>query len=438
MSLPALSDAQDKLAAQVERVLAAKGLGRSVALEHLLRFLLVCALEGRAPKEAEIADMVFDRSHEDVLPDASVRVYVHRLRGKLDAFYARHPEAPHLILPKGSYLLALSPQDGAPEEPAPPPQTEPALHTAKIPRRALLIALLLTGALALGWVLGRWYQPDDPRMVVRQSPLWHGVLADRHRSAIVLGDFYIFGERGEDGSINRMRREFTVNSARDLDELKAMGGDPYGRYADLGLTYLPVGIGAAVNSVAPIMANGPGEPATLVLPVSQMGGQMVQTHALVYLGYLSGLGSLRSPVFEGSRFAVGSSYDEIIDHATARHYIASSHLEGSNVPGEDFALVSSFLGLDGNRILIIAGTRDAALMAAADFVTHPATLAQLDRVAAQGGSFEALIGVPALQNVGLSARLIAATPRRNPTWTARSALSFPDEIADTARSDHAP
>ena len=42
--------------------------------------------------------------------------------------------------------------------------------------------------------------------------------------------------------------------------------------------------------------------------------------SLVYLGYLSGLGGLRDPMFSGSRFAVGSSYDEIIDKQTGRHY----------------------------------------------------------------------------------------------------------------------
>jgi len=287
----------------------------------------------------------------------------------------------------------------------------------------------LLGTLALGWILGTW-RDNGALSGPRHAALWRAMLDDPHREAIVLGDYYIFGEKGPDGAVARMRREFDVNSAHDLDEFKAMGGPDAQRFTDLGLTYLPIGVGGAIRSITP-MLRGPGQglPPVPVVPVSQLSGQMVQTTAMVYLGYLSALGPLRSPVFEGSRFRIGGSYDELIDTRTNHRYLAASHLEDTDTPGEDYALVSSFVGLGGNRILVIAGTRDAALMAAADFVTRPGPLAQLEALAAHGGSFEALIGVPALHNVGLDARLILATARRNPSWTQASGGAFPDDIS---------
>jgi hypothetical protein len=59
-----------------------------------------------------------------------VRVYVHRLRRKLDEFYAGpgKDQPMRLILPKGGYLLALEPlamPEPEPEEPEPEPDIEP-------------------------------------------------------------------------------------------------------------------------------------------------------------------------------------------------------------------------------------------------------------------------------------------------------------------------
>ena len=101
---------------------------------------------------------------------------------------------------------------------------------------------------------------------------------------------------------------------------------------------------------------------------------------LVYLGYLSGLGSLRDPMFSGSRFAIGNSYDQIVDRRTGRTYTATTPLDReADSPGQDYAIVSTFKGVTGSTIVVIAGTRDAGLMQAAEFVSHPEELARLER-----------------------------------------------------------
>lgn len=425
----------EALSAQVSHVLDLQGLGRSPALEKLLRFLESCARQGRAPKEVEIADAVFDRSLDEAVTDASVRVYVHRLRRKLEEFYAGpgQTQPRQLILPRGGYLLTLTPLQVAPEDEAEEeaPAPLPARRWSSTGWRHLAIGAVLACVLAMGWLLGTWQHNPLARTEMQKTALWRGVLDNPHRQAMVIGDYYIFGEKGPDGEIVRMRREFEVNSAHDLDALKAMGAPGSEHYADLGLTYLPIGVGAAIRSITPMLRSPvEGAPPVPVVPVSQLNGQVVQTTSLIYLGYLSGLGPLRSPVFEGSRFRIGNSYDEVVDSVSGHHYVAASHLEDNDTPGEDYALISSFVGLGGNRILVIAGTRDAALMAAADFVTRPGLLAQLEKVASHGASFEALIGVPALHNVGLDARLIVAAPRHNPSWTQGSTGNFPDDISE--------
>ncbi|SUJ33869.1 Uncharacterised protein [Sphingomonas paucimobilis] len=92
--------------------------GRSSIFLQLFDFLVARSGDDRAPKEVEIALAVFGRNGEQGdLPDSVVRVSMHRLRKRLDAFYAGQPGA-RLQIPKGEYRLVLSDH---PVPPAAPP-----------------------------------------------------------------------------------------------------------------------------------------------------------------------------------------------------------------------------------------------------------------------------------------------------------------------------
>ena len=108
---------QARLTEAAARVRAQSGLGRSDRLDKLFDYILQRTLLGEAPKEIEIAADVFGKTGADVIIDASVRVYAHRLRRKLEDFYAGpgRDEADRLTLPKGEYRFRLGEQaDPAP------------------------------------------------------------------------------------------------------------------------------------------------------------------------------------------------------------------------------------------------------------------------------------------------------------------------------------
>ena len=328
-------DARDRLLAQVETVRAGEALGRSQTLDRLLQFLLDCSLDGRTPKELEVADQVFGRSGGGVDRDSSVRVHIHRLRRKLDDFYAGAGagEAERLVMPKGSYRLMLQPMASADqvELPRPPlPVLEPVAATGRQRGRTIVSAtigvlLLLVLAASGGWWLAR--RPDSGLRTVRASAAWAPAIVSGTRIQLVLGDYYIFGERDEDGDIEKLVRRFDINSAQDLDEWRAAHPDRAGVDVDLGLNYLPVGIGNALRAVVPVVrSDGYAPIGNLVVPASQMSAEQLKLVNIVYLGYLSGLGTLRDPVFSGSRFAIGGSYDEVVDRRTGRSYMAGTHL----------------------------------------------------------------------------------------------------------------
>lgn len=420
----------DLLRLHAAPILAGDALGRSQALEPLFRYLLACSLEGRSPKELEVADEVFGRSAGSHDQDASIRVHIHRLRRKLDEYYAGPGvgEAERLIVPKADYRLTIAPN---PAFHAPPPAVAVPQRLHQRWRDLVGAGLLLACAVGLTWWLAA--QPDAaeaPLVAARGSSLWQPVLANGRRVAIVVGDYYIFGERNEAGEITRLVREFDVNSPRDLERRVAADPARAGNYVDIDLNYLPVGAANALRVISPILRrNDRGQVPTLVVPASQLGPEMIKLTNLVYLGYISGLGSLRDPMFSGSRFAIGSSYDEIVDRQTGRHYVADTHLDpaGKN-PGQDYALISSFTGVSGNRVVVIAGTRDAALMQAAEFASQSEALADLARQAGGASSFDALLAVEGIDKVGLRARLVAVSRRSRETdWSGKARQTFPDD-----------
>ena len=160
---------------------------------------------------------------------------------------------------------------------------------------------------------------------------------------------------------------------------------------------------------------------------SDLTPEMLKSNNIVYLGYVSGLGVLKAPVFAASRFAVGGTYDELIDSKTGKTYISQ---EGGPVAGSssqrDFGYVTAFKGPQGNRILVITGTRDVALMQAAEAMASPTALAALRKADGSAESFEALYEVQGIRRSNLTGRLILAAPRAslNP-WTTDTDLRFP-------------
>ena len=411
---------------QADAILATEALGRSRALERLFRFLLACTLDGRTPKELEIAGEVFGRSAESIDQDASVRVHVHRLRRKLEEYY-RGPGASQpvrLVIPKADYRLVIERRDAIGKNPA-----AVVGKNWRWREMAIVVGLLLLAGVIGSWVGNRASFRDSALAEVRASALWRPVLANSRRVALVVGDYYIFGQRDETGQVARLVREFDVNSPKDLERLAAADPRRAGRYVDLGLNYLPVGTGNALSVITPILlGNEGGVVPSFVVPASKLSPEFVKYTNLVYLGYLSGLGNLRDPLFSNSRFAIGSSYDEIIDRRTGKTYVANAPVDrGEDSPGQDYAIVSSFRGVTGNAIIVIAGTRDAGLMQAAEFVSRPEALAQLAGVQQGDVGFEALLAIESLNNVGLRARLIAASPRKGEAdWSGSGMQTFPD------------
>ena len=421
----------EDLDAPAERLRAAGALGRSAVIHRLFDFLLERSRAGFAPKETEVAEAVFGRrSGFDISQDSTVRVYVHRLRRKLDDYYAGSgkSEQIQLAIPKGEYRLVAQKAESPLEAPT---SARPMGRRRVLASRWLLAALV--GLLLVNVVAGGvwwWRASNEGFGFARRSAVWSDILKDDRPITLVVGDYYIFGETDQHANVSRLIREYDINSPEDLSTYLMQNPELLGRYTDLGLHYLPVSIASAFHELMPLMARTQRERDRIrVVSASVLTPEMLKNTNIVYVGYLSGLGILREPVFNGSRFRVGETYDELIDQTNLRIYQSQ---EGgpefdTNETRLDYGYVSTFKGLTGNQILIIAGNRDVGVMETAETVASREGLRALAAKAGETNAFEALYEVEAINRVNLRGRLLQVSPlNQSRIWGRSTTPGFPE------------
>lgn len=407
----------NRLAAHAQRILKSGALGKSRQIIRLFEFLLERSMTATPTKEVEIALVVFGRpTNVDLAADATVRVHIHRLRKKLEAAPVdEHGE--RLVLPRGEYRLVV----------APPDEQDKYSNSA---RRRLLgrryvagAALFLTfNAICWFWLTGK--SPNDSRI---ESILWSGMTKNSATVLIVSGDFYVFGERGADGSILRMVADYTIASSEDLSKYKQQSPGAGQRYVDMNAHHLPSGLSSALVSVTPIVAATRSGNSSLVKDVttSRFTNEMLSDHDIVYVGLLDTLGDLHEPFFDLSGFSLSASGDTLVDRASGDQFQSDwAEPTTERIMRRDYAYLASFPGPAGNHIVVVAGIMDPALIEAAKTASNSAELSRLKAQLGDGEAFEALYEVRTFGPSNLSAELLIARQLDvSQMWRTREALS---------------
>jgi len=407
----------EQLAVRAARIRASGVLGRSGQLSRLFDYLVESSVLGKSPKEIDIAVEALGRGAAfDVTQDAVVRVYVHKLRRRLDEFYSgpASSDAQRIVIARGEYRLSLEPnEEAATKDPAEglaasPPAVSHLASAKKWLIGALAASLLINIVL---FSVGHFrHSPIDADVArVRTNPIWSKILSDDLPIVIVVGDYYIFGETDDSMNVTRMIREFAINSRRELEEYGQNHPDVADKYMDLGLTYLPTSVAPAMRQLMPVL-DGAGKRVRVVL-ASEMTPDLLTRADIVYVGYLSGLGMLRRVVFAGSRFAIGDTFDELIDRKSGHHYVSqSSSLWRGDPSYRDYGYFSTFAGSNGNTVVVIAGTRDVALENTAEAATRSESMERLTSQAGKHLDFEALYEVYGMEGTNVDSKLLATAP----------------------------
>ena len=390
--------------AEVARLQASRALGESGRLRELFDYLAARGPASPPATQAENADSVFGQPDTEG-DDATARVYVHRLRKRLEDFYAGDGDGQsgaRLVLPAGTYALRLAEPAAEEDAHAAPPAPPRA--------RRWPYALALVAALALAVFVGRALPGSAAAPPV--NAFWQPFLESHRPVVVVVGDYYMFGEidplRPE---LGRLIRDFRVDSPTDLASRQESEPARYGNAEDVGLTYLPLSVAYGLRHVMPILARG--GRSVSVIAASELDPATAREANIVYVGLISGMGLLEDATFAGSGFAVGESYDELIDMASRRTYTSEEARRlASPVFYRDYGYLARFKAPGGSLVAVVAGARDTALRGLAPIAAGAELPGEIEHLAEGDRAFEALFQITGQQGADLSDRLLLARERR--------------------------
>src|SRR6478735_2678119 len=100
-----MDGSQANFAEELARVRDSGLVGQSGRLRDLFDFLAARGPDGEPATQADIAETVFGQMQAEA-DDATARVYIHRLRKRLEQFYeGRDQGVGRLVIPAGAYAL---------------------------------------------------------------------------------------------------------------------------------------------------------------------------------------------------------------------------------------------------------------------------------------------------------------------------------------------
>jgi len=395
--------AEQLFLAELARVRASGALAESGRLRELFDYLAARGPEAAPATQADIADSVFGQPDAEG-DDATARVYIHRLRKRLEEFYAGEgdgPDGARLVLPAGTYALRLAVAAPDEEVTAPASPFQPKWWAIGFALAAALVATFLLGRALPG-------SGDAPPV----NAFWQPFVDSDRPIVVVVGDYYMFGEIDPvEPEQSRLIRDFRVDSPMDLAGLQEAEPERYGNAEDVGLSYLPLSTAYGLREILPILARG--GRAVTVVPASELHPDAIREANIVYVGLIGALGPLEDTTFSGSGFAVGESYDELVDTASHKTYTSDEARRlASPVFYRDYGYVTRFRAAGGSLVAVVAGARETALRGLAPIVSGEELPEQLEDLADGDVGLEALFQVTGQQGADLSDRLLVARNRR--------------------------
>jgi hypothetical protein len=392
-----MDEARAGFAREVERVRESGLVGRSGRLRELFDFLAARGPDADPASQAEIAETVFGHGRAEA-DDATARVYIHRLRKRLEQFYEREGAASgRLVLPAGTYALHFE-WDETERQPK-----------ARARLLRWLVPVLLVLALAAAFIAGRSLTGggDEPEA----NAIWQPFVESERPIMIAVGDYYIFGEidplRPEEG---RLIRDFSIDSPTDLARAQESNPERYGATQDMGLNYLPFSSAYALRALMPVLAQHP-RPVG-VMPASEVTSGTFRDYNVVYIGLISGMGLIEDVNFMTSGFAVGESYDELVDIESGRRYVSGEARSlASGRYYRDYGYLARFREPGGAVVAVLAAERDTGLRGLAPLAVSGGLPEGLEELTGAGAPFEALYEITGQQGADLDEEIVVARSR---------------------------
>ena len=394
---------------EIEAFRASFSASRSAAQLRLFDYLVARSDDVRAPKEVEIALAVFgDDGVQDSASDSGVRVYVHRLRKRLDEFYFGK-DGPRLTIPKGEYRLLLD----WPKEGSRPSWAFRVFGQAPLSRgvfRTLVAVSAVAAAGIAAWSFWPETSAENLSRRLQSSMLWRG-LEDSAPTVIAAGDSFLLAETADQSSVERMIIDPAIKSRDDLGQHLKAHPESFYRLYDLDLHFAPVATALAawdLQSSLPVTRSGKARKSEIV-PVSALTPQILQSSNIVYVGRLSDTGPLAARLEMVTRFRA-AGFDRIADVPSGKMFVSTALRDGASGTRTDYGYLASIANPSRRSLLFVSGLGDMAIRSMVDLAADPAALAVLHRRSGNKRHFEALYRLRSLDGVQIDRELVLARP----------------------------
>lgn len=360
----------------LDQILKSKTFSESSTYQKLLRYLVESSIKGVSPKEKEIAIDVFGKDESfDPFEDTLVRVYIYKLRKKLDSYYKGEGKNDkiRLSIPKGHYHVEFF------------KYSSPFL---KIKNRLQHPAfLLLFPMLFIFFVttlfFGYKYYANPVGKLKPYQPIWSDFLNNDSPTIIVLGDRFTFDEElGQLDNRGRRIRDETINSMEELElyeknyltENDTIGMPSHGN--------LPLCSAWCLSELLPIFFESKSE-FVIKLCSNIEWGDLSQNN-MIYIGDFRSL-KIFQHFYEDLKIKYQSFPDKIYltndlgDTLTTYPKIDSpaGFLHGNYAYREDYAIIAKAPSSNNKSILMFTGFSFVSQVETINYFTNPEKLAQL-------------------------------------------------------------
>jgi hypothetical protein len=389
---------QDNLRESASKVTKSDVLGSGRVLPKLFQYLVEMAIKGEVPKEFDIALDVFgkDARYRDA-GDAQIRVWIYRLRSRLDRYYANAGRSDpfRLQIPKGTYKVTAARNDGAGD---------------LLPHATNRVQVFAAGAFAVVAVLAiaAWaLVHDSGRAAERSLPsssIWSSIAQSDLPILIVVGDHFFFGEPGTPIRV----RDIRINSEDELRRAEVFRANP-GLTFDT-LSYLPKSVVFGLPQILP-HANA-SSPNVAMKLVSELAPDDLRAANIVYLGFIRSMGVLRDYYQTKSNFVFEPPYLEIVHAGTEQVY---SRTDDSSARIRDYGLFARFEGPSGNQILVFSGIADIGVAATARALSTEDSIGRIEEMIEShaldpSGDLEILLEVDGQSRTETDVRVLGLFP----------------------------
>ncbi|WP_016954382.1 hypothetical protein [Catenovulum agarivorans] len=353
----------DPIAIEASRLLEAKQFTKSAIFTKLFVYLVNSTLNNEVPKEISIGVEVFGKDTSyDPSNDSLVRVYVHKLRKKIDDIYNADKErqiSARLSIPKGGYEVILTPTDQVEAT-----ETRWGLSDIKQIHRRTWIIIALSVLLLLSWTSNFLQYSNKPTMNNPANLFWSEFGKNKKLTYVVLGDLYLFHYREPNSNVRFLARNPKVNSDEGFTHWLKEFDESSGNISKTSNRFLMQSSAYTLTKVTKMLElNGIKYEITTL---SDLDPKVLRDTNFIYLGMYKTMGILGS-YFETSNYFCEEDCQKSLSDKNQNKYRRVGNVQGEHM---DFGVVAKLNRDNGTLGLFLTGFTDTGIMQATRAVTY--------------------------------------------------------------------